>query len=420
MPTPHEDIAFELIVVGAGAAGQLAAIAAAEQGRRVLLLERMSKAGVKLSATGGGRGNLTNLIPAAAIEAAFGRQGRFMGPALEAMGPEALRQFFDRLGVPTVVDELGRVYPASQRAADVQAALSRHLEQLGVDVRFRDAVTGLWLENGALRGVETSDGRRLAGERVLLACGGRSWPKLGGGEIGYDLARQAGHTIVEPTPALVPLVARQRWPAMLAGVALQNARIWIALPKQSKAGITGDVLLTHRGLSGPAALDLSGTVAQLLKQGRAVPIRIEVVAGIDTSRWRQQMEAWRTTDGGRRVGALLQKALPASLVRVVCDLAGVAEPTTAANLSAAARDKLTDLLGGLPLNITDTEGFETAFVTRGGVKLKEVDPATLQSRLLDGLLLTGELLDLDGPTGGYNLQWAFASGWLAGQSVGPG
>lgn len=418
MSTPPGDSAFELIVVGAGAAGQLAAIAAAEQGRQVLLLERMPKAGMKLTASGGGRGNLTNLLPPAAIEAAFGRQGRFMGPALDVMGPKALRQLLDRLGVPTVVDPESRVYPASQRAADVQSALARRLEQLGVEVRFGCAATGLWLDDGSLRGVETSDGQRCGAERVILACGGRSWPKLGGADVGYALARQAGHTIVEPTPALVPLIAQQNWPARLAGVALREVRMWVALPKQSKAGVTGDVLLTHRGVSGPAVLDLSGTVAQLLAQG-PVPLRIELVAGMDVSQWRQQVEDWRTASGRRQVAKLLQEKLPASVARVLCELAGVAEQTTAANLSAAAREKLTALLSGLELTVTATEGFETAFVTRGGVKLKEVDPATGQSRLLPGLFLAGELLDLDGPTGGFNLQWAFASGWLAGRGRPP-
>jgi len=405
---------FDLAVVGAGAAGQVAAISAAEGGRRVVLLEQMPRAGMKLLASGGGRANLTNMLGVAEIEAAFGRQGRFMALALDIMGPAGLRGFLSRLGVETVVDDQLRVYPVSQRAADVQAALRRRIEQLGVQIHFNCRVCRLWMEQGRLVGVETSNGR-IPAERVLLACGGRSWPKLGGTGGGYPLARQAGHTIVQPTPALVPLVTQEPWVATLAGVSLSRARIWIPLPKQNKAGITGDVLFTHRGLSGPAVIDLSGTVAQLLKHSKSLPLRIELLPGMNASRWNQEMETWRVTAGGRMVAGLLQEKLPSSLARHLCRQAGLDEQVTASQLSAIGRQTLSGLLGDLELTIIATEGFETAFVTRGGVKLKEVNPQTLQSRLMGRLYLAGELLDLDGPSGGYNLQWAFASGWLAGK-----
>ncbi len=409
------DIKFDLAVVGAGAAGQLAAIAAAEGNRRVVLIEQMSRPGLKLLASGGGRANVTNMLGQTEIENAFGRQGRFMGPALDAFGPDDLRKLLARLGVKTIEDDQHRVYPASQRSADVQSALRNRIDQLGVEVRLGCVVNKLWLGDGKLMGVETSQGR-IRADRVLLACGGKSWPALGGTGGGYALARQAGHTIVEPTPALVPLITRERWGTKLAGVSLAQARVWIALPKQSKAGVTGDVLFTHKGLSGPAVIDISGTVAQLLQRESFVPLKIEVIAGLDATHWNSEMESWRTSAGKRMVSKLLREKAPASLVRELFLLAGIDEQTTAAQLPAAGRQKLSEMLGNMELTVTDTEGFETAFVTRGGVKLKEVEPATLQSRILPGLYLAGEILDLDGPTGGFNLQWAFASGWLAGNS----
>lgn len=406
---------FDLAVVGAGAAGQIAAIAAAEGGKDVVLLEQMPRAGMKLRVSGGGRANLTKMLGRAEIEEAFGRQGRFTGPALESMGPAKLREFMAELGVETVEDDHLRVHPATQRAVDVQYALGRRIEQLGVRVKLNGLVSRLVLKDGRLVGVETSK-ERIHAERVLLACGGRSWPKLGGTGGGYALARQAGHTIIEPMPALVPLVTRERWPAKLAGVSLGAARVWIALSGQSRAGITGGVLFTHRGLSGPAVIELSGTVAQLLRRVRCVPLRMELQAGMDASRWNREMESWRVSAGRRLVVGLLREKLPASLARQLCRLAGLGEQVTASQLSAGGRQTLSGLLGGLEVTVTGTEGFETAFVTRGGVKLREVNPETLQSRLLPGLYLAGELLDLDGPTGGFNLQWAFASGWLAGKS----
>jgi predicted Rossmann fold flavoprotein len=416
MGSRKAETAFDVAVVGAGAAGQMAAIAAAEAGRRVVLLEQMDRPGLKILASGGGRCNLTNLAPAASFRAAFGRQGRFTTPAMEAMGPRALRHLFDRWGVPTIVCDGMCVYPASQRAADVQAAIRRRIEQLGVTVRLTCAVGKLWIDAGRLMGVEVAPRDRIAADRVVLACGGRSWPKLGGTGGGYALARQAGLAIREPLPALVPLVTRQRWPARLAGVSLHDARVWIDSSGEDRSGRTGDVLLTHRGISGPAVLDISGRVSELLRRG-PVSLRIELVAKMDSSQWVRRLEGWRRSAGRRSVANLLQDHLPRSLGAVMCDLAGVKERTSAAQLPAAERDTLARILGGLELTATATEGFEAAFVTRGGVDLKAVAPASLQSRTLPGLYLAGEMLDLDGPTGGFNLQWAFASGWLAGQSA---
>lgn len=417
MRLKREPSAFDVAVVGAGAAGQMAAIAAAEEGRRVLLLEQMDRPGLKVLASGGGRCNLTNLAGRAAFVAAFGREGRFIGPALDLLGPADLRLFMDRLGVPTAAPDGFHVYPASRRAADVQAALGRRIGQLGVTLRVGCAVRGLWLDGGRLAGVETASAGRIAAGRVVLACGGKSWPDLGGTGGGYALARQAGHTIVEPVPALVPLVVRERWPGRLAGVSLSGARVRIALARQSKAGATGDVLFTHRGLSGPAVLDLSGTVAELLARGKPVPLYVEPVPGVDESGWVNQLEAWRGARGRSGVANLLGERLPASLARELCRMAGLEDGATAAHLAAGRRDALAHMLGAIELAVTATEGFEAAFVTRGGVRLREVDPATLAGRRLPGLYLAGELLDLDGPSGGFNLQWAFASGRLAGKSA---
>ena len=409
--------AFDVAVVGAGAAGQMAAIAAAAEGRRVVLLEQMDRAGLKILASGGGRCNLTNLAEPEAFYEAFGRQGRFATAAIEAMGPPALRGLMDRLGVPTVVTNGVHVYPASQRSADVQAALHRRIDRLGVTLCLGREVRRLWIDSGRLMGVELSRRQPVAAERVVLACGGKSWSKLGGTGGGYCLARQAGHAICEPVPALVPLITRERWPAALAGVSLKRARVWIDLPGQAKAGLTGDVLLTHNGLSGPAVLDISGSVSRLLGRG-SVPLRIELVAGVDAARWVQGLEGWRSSAGRRTVGSLLQQHLPRSLCEVLCDMAGLDRRTTAAHLPAAGRDALAGLLGELKLTVTATEGFDVAFVTRGGVKLQGLNPDTLASRLLPGLYLAGEMLDMDGPSGGFNLQWAFASGYLAGRSAG--
>ncbi|NLX13590.1 MAG: aminoacetone oxidase family FAD-binding enzyme [Phycisphaerales bacterium] len=413
-----EESGFEVLVVGAGAAGQMAAIAAAEQGRRVGLLEQMDRPGLKILASGGGRCNLTNLVTTEEFIAAFGRSGRFTGPALAQMGPAMLRTFMDRLGVATITPDGCHVYPAGERATEVQNALRRRLDELGVELHTRTEVIRLRVESGRLRGVETKIGHGFAAERVVLSCGGRSWPRLGGTGGGYALAEQAGHKLVEPLPALVPLVTRETWPSRLAGVSLSNARVRIDHAGQSRVGLVGDVLFTHRGLSGPVALDLSGTVAGLLRRYGTVSLRIALIAGMNASRWAERLDEWRKETGRRGIASMLREYLPASMGSLLVELAGVKERTPVAQLTAGQRDTLADLLGGIELTVTDTEGFETAFVTRGGVVLGEVRPDTLESRRLPGLYLAGELLDLDGPCGGYNLQWAFASGYLAGRSAG--
>jgi predicted Rossmann fold flavoprotein len=414
---------YDVAIVGAGAAGQLAAIAAAQRGARVALVEQMPRPGLKLLATGGGRCNITNTLSNEELVAAFGRHGRFIMPALEALGPAALRKHFAEMGVPTVVEEGGKVFPASQSAAQVQAALSHRCRALGVMVRVDCPVTALRIADGHVKGIEAPDDRGLAARRVILCCGGRSYPRLGGTGGGYALARQAGHIVVEPTPALVALVVPELydrpWPRQLAGAVFAGARIWIDMPRQPKAGITGDVLLTHRGLSGPAALDISGTVARLLAAGSPAPLRMELIAGRGVGHWRREIESWRTGSGRRAVATMLQGTLTLATARLLCELAGVRPEATVSHLPAAAAEALAGMLGAMKLQVTDTEGFDTAFVTRGGVRLKEVDPATLQSRLVNGLYFAGELLDLDGPTGGYNLQWAFASGYLAGTEAAP-
>ncbi len=405
--------AADVAVVGAGPAGLMAAIAAAERGAHVAVLEQLDRPGARLLATGGGRCNLTNLLPPAEFMARFGRHGRFMQPALEALDQIGLRQFLHSLGVPTHAPDGLHVYPTSDSAVTVQSALWRRARELGVAVHLAARVSALWIEAGALRGLQM-EGRRLAARRIILATGGRSYPSLGGSGAGYTLARQASHTIVEPTPALVPLVVAEPWTSKCAGVAVSPARIWIPLAGRPRAGLTGDVLFTHTGLSGPAILDLSGDVAVLLATHKTVPLRIDLAPGTSADQWRRRFEKWRMRHGRATVAGLLDQHLPKSLARALCEACLISPAMRPSQVTQGAQAALVERLTALPLTVTGTEGWDRAMVTRGGVSLKEVDPRTLASRRLRGLALAGEILDLDGPSGGFNLQWAFSSGRLAG------
>jgi hypothetical protein len=434
MAEDRNEPTVDVAVVGAGPAGMMSAIAAAGKGASASIFERLDRPGVKLLATGGGRCNLTNTASTSRFLASFGRQGRFMEPALAAMDAEALRAFFGQLGVATCVDEADEhvigdvrpVFPRSGSAADVQQALLRRCKELGVAVHLGCRVEGLWIESGRLRGLRIARSAGSAGKaaapshvaarRVILAAGGKSRASLGSDGSGFDLASAAGHTIVPPLPALVPLVTQEAWPGRCAGVSLRNVRVRIDLPRQSKAGIVGPVLFTHTGISGPAVLDLSGDVAALLSRGKGVPLRLELCPDL-TCPWAQTLDQWGHTQGATLIHRLLERHMPAAVAEVVCSLAEVFPQAKAAHLSRTQRDALARTLTGLPLTVTGTEGFAHSMVTRGGVSLRQVHPRTLQSKLLPGLLLAGEVLDLAGPCGGYNLQWAMSSGFLAGSSA---
>jgi hypothetical protein len=419
-----------LIIVGAGPAGLTAAIVAARAGAKVLVLEQLDRPGAKLSVCGGGRGNVTIRLAAKEMAAAYGRQGRFALAALEAMDAQGLCDFLSGLGVPTVCPDGLHVYPASQRAGDVTAALVRECRRLGVEIRCGVAVDELVLDvaqspsavhesdrPAAVRGIR-ANGQDWPADGIILAAGGCSYAALGGTGAGLKLARKAGHTIVEPVPALVPLVTQETWPAKLAGVSVAEATLRIDLPHERQAASRGDILFTHRGLSGPAVLNLSGRISRLLIKASPVPVLLSLPlasSGIAPGESAAAiLERWRVSAGASQVRTLLARQLPRALVDALCEQAGVAADTPAARLPRPVQDDLAQRLAATRLTITRTEGFEHAMVTAGGVALKEVDPRTLASRLIGRLAFAGEILDLDGPTGGFNLHWAFASGALAG------
>ena len=421
------DTVYDLAVVGAGPAGLMAAIAVGENGARVIVLDRMPKPGAKLLATGGGRCNLTNTLPTEQFMASFGRQGRFMQPAMEAMDSEALREFFDTLDVPTCCEDGFHVFPTSQSAIVVQKALVQRCEKLGVRIRLKHKVQGIWTDQDKLRGLhavsadEPAKTLAIEARSVLIAAGGKSWPQLGSDGSGFSLAASVGHTIVPPKPGLAPLMTTETWPAQCAGVTLSPVRIWIDLKGQSKAGVTDDLLFTHTGISGPAALNVSLDVAALLKKNTVVPVRLELCPAVASQPggWSSQIDRWGHEEGAKTIRVLIGQHIPAAIADIVCKQAAVMPMARCAQLSRPQRDALAKSLSGLPLTIRATEGFEHSMVTCGGVDLRQVNPHTLESRLLPGLYFAGEVLDLAGLCGGYNLQWAFSSGFLAGRSASP-
>lgn len=403
----------DVVVVGGGPAGLMAALSAAKRGVRVVLFEQLDRPGIRLLATGGGRCNLTNTAEAAAFRARFGAKARFVSPALSAFGPAAVRHFMADLGVQTHAPDGIHVFPCSDSAADVRNALLSACSKRHISLRPNTPVSALRTQEGRNFGVETPGGT-LAARAVVLAAGGKSYPRLGGGEGGYQLARQSGHTIIPPVPALVPLLCEENWPGTCTGLSLPD--VLIRLPDSEGRSIEarGALLFTHRGLSGPAVLNLSGEIATRLATAERVPIEIRLQADRTPRNWEEEWACARQEAGRRSALTVLAGQLPRSLASLLLQQTAIQPGTPIARLTRTETARLNHWLDRCPLTIRGTEGFERAMVTRGGVSVDDVNARTLESRLVTGLYFAGEVLDVDGPCGGYNLQWAFSSGRLAG------
>ena len=400
-----------LLIVGAGPAGLLAAWTAAQRHPgAVAVADRMPRAGAKLAVAGGGRGNLSHAAAEDEFAAAFGRQGRFALPAFRSLPPDRLRSLLAEIGVPTVLDSEGRFYPRSQKAADVRDALVRACLRAGVRFEFDRPIREL-SPPAAPDAPWRADG--LQARSVLLAAGGQSAPRLGSDGSGFALAAALGHDVVAPGPAMSPLLVADDWPGALSGVSVPDAVLSLHLPKRPPVAERGGILFTHRGLSGPAVLNLSGRIARALHDSLPAQLRLSF---LDRD---PDFDALRRSDGALPILAWLARRLPRSLAATLLDLSRIPPDQTFSRLSAAQERELRLRLLACPIALRRVGGFEESMATAGGVALKQVDPATLASRLRPRLHFAGEILDLDGPTGGWNLHWAFCSGHLAGLSAEP-
>ncbi len=411
------------MIVGAGPAGLLAALGAARSGSRVTLCERQPGPARKLLVSGGGRCNVTNVLDTADFIARWGRSGRFLTTALRAFGRDALLQFLRDHGAPCHAADGFHYFPEAERSSAILRACLNALAPLGVAVRTHTAVEALMCKDGALAGAylapagaSAETGGALPADAVILAAGGLTYPAVSGTTAGYELARQAGHTVVDPVPALVGLRTVETWPGECAGVALERATACVDLPQLRRVRYAGPLLFTHQGVSGPVILDLSGAVSRLLPTTPRVPLRLNLTPDETASDWDVRLTEWQRTRGTRTVRNLVGTRLPHSLAEAACAACAVAPALRASVLPRPQRLKLADWITGAPLTVDANEGVDKAMVTSGGVALAEVHAGTLESRLVRGLFFAGEVLDLDGPCGGFNLQWAFSSGWLAGSA----
>ena len=404
---------YDLIVIGSGAAGMMAAITAARNGKTVLLLEKLSKIGTKLKATGGGRCNLTNTLDNETFMARFGRDGKFMMPALEAFDHKALIAFFREIGVESHAPDGYRVFPVTHSSSTVISAMETEMQRLGIEIRCSQKVTELAYTDSQITGAETLTDTFKA-EHVVVATGGKGYPVLGAEGDGYGLAESVGHKITEVFPAMMPLKTKEKWVANCTADTIAKVAITVNMKKYKRLKAQGDLIFTRSGIRGPVVLDFSREITPLLGKYEEVPVLMNLTKGMNEEQIRSHIKNEWAKNPHRNTLEVVSTLLPESVSRELCRLAE-ADPTVSfGKLEGRTRDRLISLLAATPLTINGHDGFKMAMITRGGVSLKEIDPYTMQSRKIKGLYFCGELMNLDGPCGGYNLQWSFASGYTAG------
>jgi predicted Rossmann fold flavoprotein len=404
---------WDAVVVGAGAAGLVAAFCSAERGQRTLLLEKNTRAGIKILMSGGTRCNITQATDNRGIVAAYGPPGKFLHSPLAALSVQLTIAMFEAEGVLTKVEETGKVFPVSNKASHVLAGLMARFQRSGAELALAEPVLDLERNEQAFRLLTPR--RSLHTARVILTTGGQSYPGAGTTGDGYRFAARLGHTIVPPRPALVPLTTTAPWVLDLRGVTLPDVTLRIMDEGQPLASRRSSLLFAHFGLTGPAALDVSRVVS-----GHPSPATLAAEVDIVPDQSESHLVEWlrheASSSGKKQLAVVVGQLVPRRLAEIVLQLAAIAPDQRAAELNKAQRERLVRSLKHLTVPLTGTLGFKKAEVTAGGVSLDEVDSRTMQSRIVPGLFFAGEILDLDGPIGGYNFQAAWSTGWLAGNS----
>ncbi len=403
----------KIIVIGGGAGGFLAAGRAAECGAKVILLEKNSTLGKKLLISGKGRGNVTNTADLDDFVAAFGPNGKFLYGAFTRFSNQDLIDLLQRLNVPTKIERGGRVFPQSDKASDVEAAFEKWIRDLGVDVRTGIRVQGLVVEDGCIAGVKTFSGV-IPADEVVLATGGITYPKTGSTGDGYKMAAEVGHTIVTPTPSLSALEVRDPWLGQLQGLSLKNVTATLYVSGKKVSQEFGEMLFTHFGVSGPIILSLSKIYAKLADK-RDVVISVNLKPALNE----EQLDARLKEDFTqiKQFKNYLPDLLPKTMIPVFMELSHIPADTPVNKITNIQRRRMIELLHGLRLTIKRARSIDEAIVTAGGVSIKEIDPRTMESKLVKGLYFSGEVIDVDAITGGYNLQAAFSTGWIAGENA---
>lgn len=405
-----------VIVIGGGAAGMFAAIQAAKKGHHVVLLEKNEKLGKKIYITGKGRCNITNACDTEELFQNVMRNSKFLYSAFYTCSNYQVMDFFENNGLSLKTERGERVFPQSDHSSDVIAALQRILRQEQVEVRLFTEVKKISIEEGHVTGVILSNNSFLAGEQVIVATGGCSYVTTGSTGDGYRFAREAGHTVTKLLPSLVPFETEEPWGKELQGLSLRNVSIKIEKNGKVIYDAFGEMLFTHYGVSGPLMLSASSVVNDYADK-MPLSMTIDLKPALEEEQLDKRILRDFEENQNRQFKNSIQKLFPAKLIPVMIRLSGIAPEKKVNEITKEERQRLVKLIKTFPLTLTKFRDFNEAIITRGGVSVKEVNPSTMESKLVKGLYFAGEVLDLDALTGGFNLQIAWSTGFLAGDSI---
>ncbi|MGI6684843.1 MAG: NAD(P)/FAD-dependent oxidoreductase [Bacillota bacterium] len=409
----------KIIVVGGGAAGMMAAATARERGAEVTLLEKNKLLGKKMMITGKGRCNITNAGSIDDIIKNIPGNGQFLYSSLNLFSNQDVIDFFHRLGVPTKVERGGRVFPQSDRALDVVEAFRHYLQKIGVKIYYEVKVEELIISPEKIKGVITAGERTFPGDAVIVATGGASYPGTGSTGDGYAMARKAGHHVTTLKPSLVPLETLEPWVKELQGLSLKNVRVKVVAGEKILSSEFGEMLFTHFGISGPIILSLSKPIAEYLKisDNQQVQVSIDLKPALTIEQLDLRIQRDFQKYARKYLANAFSDLLPKSLIPVFLKILPIPKEKFVHQITKEERRQIVKLLKNFTLTVTKTRPLAEAIVTAGGVNLKEINPKTMESKIVKGLYFAGEILDIDGFTGGYNLQAAFSTGYAAGISA---
>ncbi|MFP4065777.1 MAG: NAD(P)/FAD-dependent oxidoreductase [Bacteroidales bacterium] len=410
---------YDVIVVGAGAAGLIAAGRAAHRGARVLLVEKMRRAGRKLLITGKGRCNITHDAEPSVYYRNIFPSGRFLKHAFHSFFVNDILDILHRQGVETTTERGSRVFPVSNNAGDVVNALMHWMGTQNIDISYNSRVTRLLLENDHIHGIELMGPKgkqQISAPHVIICTGGKSYPATGSTGDGYELARQAGHTINDVFPALVPLVTEEDAPGKMQGLGLKNvkASVWVNGKKQKEE--FGEVMFAHYGLTGPVILTLSRYVVEELNKNHRVEISIDLKPALEEQKLDARLLRDIDAHGKKQVENIFRLWLPSKMIPVFMEILALDGQKLCNQLDGKERRKILLLMKDMRFTILGHPGYKEAIITAGGVSTKEIQSKTMESKITKGLYFAGEVIDLDGNTGGFNLQLAFSTAWLAADS----
>ncbi|MDU1128303.1 NAD(P)/FAD-dependent oxidoreductase [Veillonella sp.] len=407
-----------VVVIGGGAAGLMAAVIAGREGAKVTLLEKMNYVGKKMGITGKGRCNITNACDMSDFIKNTPGNGKFLYGAYERFTNEDLLQLLHDAGLETKVERGGRVFPASDSALDVRNTFMKLMKHYGVDVHLEEPVKKLLVDDGVVTGVVT-DKETYHADAVVIATGGKSYPATGSTGDGYILAAQVGHKITDIRPSLVPIVTEESWVKDLMGLSLRNVELSVVAKNKVQAKMFGEMMFTHFGITGPIVLSLSHTVGKLMRKKNigTIGLDINLKPALSPETLDKRLQKDFDLYSKKQLINGVKDLLPSRLIPLIIELAGIDPQKPINQISKEERQQIGYMLQHMPLTVKGLRPVEEAIVTAGGISLKEFNPKTMESKLVKGLYGAGEVLDIDAFTGGYNLQAAFSTGYVAAMHI---